>query len=58
MIRESRRSQRLQDFRGNKDVKGKAATRRAKRALDILIASEKRVAVAIDGEEATEVYKS
>jgi hypothetical protein len=36
-------------FRSNQKVKGETATRRAKRALDFLITSEKTVAVAIDG---------
>jgi hypothetical protein len=36
-------------FRSHQEVKGETATRRAKRALDFLMTSEKTMAIAIDG---------
>jgi hypothetical protein len=44
-----RRSQRLQNFRTNQAVKDQTASRRATRALDSLICSEKTLTIAIDG---------
>jgi len=45
-----RRSQWLQNFRTNQLVKGDTASRRAeRRALDKLICTEARLAIAIDG---------